>query len=95
MSEAGKAIFNAGATFGAEVAMGTNKITGVGDPTAAQDVATKTYVDNTARFFVQTTGAIKLLANNNWAGFNRTTGGLDSSGFWNVDTMLWNLSLAQ
>jgi hypothetical protein len=86
MSEAGKAIFNAGATFGAEVAMGTNKITGVGDPTAAQDVATKTYVDNTARFFVQTTGAIKLLANNNWAGFNRTTGGLDSSGFWNVDT---------
>tara|TARA_R100001443_G_scaffold15117_1_gene25037 strand:+ start:855 stop:3299 length:2445 start_codon:yes stop_codon:yes gene_type:complete len=39
-----------------------------------------------ARFFIQTTGAIKLLANNNWAGFNRTTGGLDSSGFWNVDT---------
>ena len=39
-----------------------------------------------ARFFVQTTGAIKLLASNNWAGFNRTTGGLDSSGFWNVDT---------
>jgi hypothetical protein len=39
-----------------------------------------------ARFFAQTTGAIKLLASNNWAGFNRTTGGLDSSGFWNVDT---------
>ncbi len=27
------------------IAMGTNKITGAGDPTAAQDVATKNYVD--------------------------------------------------
>ena len=27
-----------------EVAMGTNKITGLGDPTAAQDAATKNYV---------------------------------------------------
>jgi hypothetical protein len=28
------------------VAMGTNKITGAGDPTAAQDVATKAYTDS-------------------------------------------------
>tara|TARA_B100000902_G_scaffold53714_1_gene60449 strand:- start:456 stop:3107 length:2652 start_codon:yes stop_codon:yes gene_type:complete len=76
----------AGGTMSGDIAMGTNKITGMGDPTAAQDAATKTYVDNSARFFAQTTGAIKLLASNNWAGFNRTTGGLDSSGFWNVDT---------
>ena len=35
----------------AALAMGTNKITGAGDPTAAQDVATKAYVDaqNTAQ----------------------------------------------
>ena len=36
----------AGATFSAALAMGTNKITGVGDPTAAQDAATKNYVDS-------------------------------------------------
>jgi len=39
-----------------------------------------------ARFFIQSTGGLKLLANDNWVGFNRTTGGLDSSGFWTVDT---------
>ncbi len=48
MSEAGKAIFNAGATFAGEVAMGSNKITGVTDPTSAQDAATKAYVDANA-----------------------------------------------
>ena len=32
-------------THGAAIAMGTNKITGLGNPTAAQDAATKTYVD--------------------------------------------------
>jgi hypothetical protein len=32
-------------TMAGAIAMGTNKITGMGDPTAAQDAATKTYVD--------------------------------------------------
>ena len=32
----------------ADFAMNTNKITGVTDPTAAQDAATKTYADTTA-----------------------------------------------
>jgi len=36
----------AGANFTSGLAMGTNKITGVGDPTAAQDAATKNYVDS-------------------------------------------------
>lgn len=31
-----------------DLPMGTNKITGLGDPTAAQDAATKTYVDTTS-----------------------------------------------
>jgi len=40
----------AGGTLTGAIAMGTNKITGAGDPTAAQDVATKNYVDtNTAK----------------------------------------------
>ena len=86
MSEAGKAIFNAGATFGAEVAMGTNKITGVGDPTAAQDVTTKTYVENNGRYIQNTTFSLKILSSNNWVGFNSSTGGLNSSGFFNTDT---------
>jgi hypothetical protein len=35
----------AGGTMTGAIAMGTNKITGAGDPTSAQDVATKNYVD--------------------------------------------------
>jgi hypothetical protein len=34
-----------GGTMSGAIAMGTNKITGLGDPTLAQDAATKTYVD--------------------------------------------------
>lgn len=36
----------AGGTMGGAIAMGTNKVTGMGDPTGAQDAATKTYVDS-------------------------------------------------
>ena len=35
-----------GGTMSGALAMGTNKITGAGDPTAAQDVATKAYTDS-------------------------------------------------
>jgi hypothetical protein len=38
----------AGLTMGGNIAMGTHKITGMGDPTAAQEAATKAYVDNVA-----------------------------------------------
>jgi hypothetical protein len=37
-----------GGTMSGAIAMGTNKITGAGDPTSAQDVATKNYVDTAA-----------------------------------------------
>jgi len=39
----------AGGTMSGAIAMGTNKITGLGDPTAAQDAATKAYVDSTTQ----------------------------------------------
>jgi len=39
----------AGATFSGDIAMGANSITGVADPSNAQDAATKAYVDATAQ----------------------------------------------
>ena len=39
----------AGGTMSGAIAMGTSKITGLGDPTSAQDAATKAYVDTTAQ----------------------------------------------
>ena len=42
------ALPKAGGTMSGAIAMGTNKITGAGDPTAAQDLATKSYVDTIA-----------------------------------------------
>jgi len=38
-----------GGTMSGAIAMGTNKITGLGDPTSAQDAATKAYVDSTTQ----------------------------------------------
>ena len=49
-------------TMGDNLAMGTNKVTGVGDPTAAQDAATKNYIDTQYTYqyisFLGNTGAI-------------------------------------
>lgn len=45
---ANAALPKAGGTMTGAIAMGTSKITGAGDPTAAQDVATKAYVDANA-----------------------------------------------
>ncbi|KKN57913.1 hypothetical protein LCGC14_0557440 [marine sediment metagenome] len=51
-----------GGTMSGAIAMGTNKITGVGDPDSAQDVATKDYVDIDAATVIK-------------AGFNLAGGG--------------------
>jgi len=47
MGAPGTFVEAAGDTMTGELAMSTNKVTGVGDPTAAQDAATKNYVDTT------------------------------------------------
>jgi hypothetical protein len=44
-----------GGTMSGAIAMGTAKITGMGDPTAAQDAATKAYVDGSNNTFTGTT----------------------------------------
>jgi hypothetical protein len=48
----------AGGTMSGAIAMGTNKITGLGDPTSAQDAATKYYIDNTVLAPSNLTGPI-------------------------------------
>jgi len=48
----------AGGTMSGAIAMGTSKITGVGNPTNAQDVVTKDYLDNTVLAPSNLTGPI-------------------------------------
>tara|TARA_B100001250_G_scaffold220076_1_gene188779 strand:+ start:1620 stop:3656 length:2037 start_codon:yes stop_codon:yes gene_type:complete len=45
VNTANAALPKAGGTMSGPIAMGTSKITGLGDPTAAQDAATKNYID--------------------------------------------------
>jgi len=51
-------VLKSGSTMSGALAMGTNKITGMGDPTSAQDAATKNYVDTAAIAPSNLTGVI-------------------------------------
>ena len=51
-------VLKTGSTMSGALAMGTNKITGVGDPTNAQDVVTKNYLDTTTLAPSNLTGPI-------------------------------------
>lgn len=53
----------AGGTMSGAIAMGTNKITGLGDPSSAQDAATKNYVDTAAIAPSNLTGPITSVGN--------------------------------
>ena len=53
----------AGGTMTGAIAMGTNKITGLGDPTNAQDAATKYYIDNVILAPSNLTGPITSVGN--------------------------------
>lgn len=52
-----------GGTMSGAIAMGTNKITGLGDPTSAQDAVTKNYLDNTVLAPSNLTGPITSVGN--------------------------------
>lgn len=66
-----------GGTMSGAIAMGTNKITGMGDPTAAQDAATKAYVDAVAQG-LKPKAAVRVAT---------TTAGTLASSFENGDTI--------
>ncbi len=51
-------VLKSGSTMSGALAMGTNKITGLGNPTDAQDAATKYYIDNTVLAPSNLTGPI-------------------------------------
>ena len=53
----------AGGTMSGDIAMGTNKITGLGDPTLAQDAATKNYIDTVVLAPSNLTGPITSVGN--------------------------------
>ena len=53
----------AGGTMSGNIAMGTNKITGLGDPTNAQDAATKNYIDTVVLAPSNLTGPITSVGN--------------------------------
>ena len=53
----------AGGTMTGAIAMGTNKITGLGNPTNAQDAATKYYIDNAVLAPSNLTGPITSVGN--------------------------------
>jgi hypothetical protein len=56
-------VLKSGSTMSGNLAMGTNKITGMGDPTSAQDAATKNYVDTAVIAPTNLTGVITSVAN--------------------------------
>lgn len=69
-------VLKAGDTMSGALAMGTNKITGLGDPTSAQDAATKAYVDK-----------IEVLTSNASTGGSATES-LTVTGLLTTDTIL-------
>jgi hypothetical protein len=56
-------VLKSGSTMTGALAMGTNKITGLGDPTNAQDAATKNYIDTAVLAPSNLTGPITSVGN--------------------------------
>ena len=88
----------AGGTMTGAIAMGTNKITGVGDPTAAQDVSTKVYTDTQRDTRIAKTGDTMsgelAMSNNKITGLATPTANTDASNKSYVDGILGSATSA-
>jgi sugar lactone lactonase YvrE len=88
----------AGGTMTGAIAMGTAKITGLGNPTAAQDAATKTYVDTADALKLSLTGGTMsgaiAMGTNKITGLGDPTLAQDSATKSYVDTILGSTETA-
>ena len=88
----------AGGTMTGAIAMSTNKITGAGDPTSAQDVATKAYTDAQRDTRVAKTGdtmsGALAMGNNKITGLATPTAGTDVTNKTYVDGILGSATVA-
>jgi len=88
----------AGGTMTGAIAMSTNKITGAGDPTSAQDVATKAYTDTQRDTRVAKTGdtmsGALAMGNNKITGLATPTAGTDVTNKTYVDGVLGSATVA-
>jgi hypothetical protein len=78
----------AGGTMTGAIAMGTSKITGLGDPTSAQDAATKSYVDGVAQG-LDVKESVRLATTSNLVatyGNSGTTLTMDTAGVLTIDS---------
>ena len=82
----------AGGTMTGALAMGTSKITGLGDPTVSQDAATKTYVDTADALKLPLTGGTMsgalAMGTNKITGLGTPTAATDATTKTYVDTIL-------
>ena len=81
----------AGGTMTGAIAMGTSKITGLGDPTAAQDAATKNYVDTADALKLNLSGG--TMSGAIAMGTNKITGAGDPTAAQDVATKAYTDSI--
>jgi hypothetical protein len=78
-TDLGNKLALAGGTMSGAIAMGTNKITGLGTPTDSTDAATKSYVDNTASGIVAKPQVLGATALNIDATYSNGTAGVGAT----------------